>query len=148
MMDIKTVTNYIAYHIHTPNQFDWSIGKSYDTALVCRPVLPCGFKQCIEDIAELTRENINPNLPSRNHCIYVSKKEYGRYWYNYFEKRNKLQPIVYKLKLTGKLFWTYADYLKAERYWLPNKVDKPQEHEGLFEGTYTIVDQCDIAEFL
>lgn len=146
MTDIQTVTNYIAYHIHTPNRFEWSVGKSYDTASICRPLLPCGFKQRIEEIAEQTRACINPNLPSRNHCIFVSKKEYVHYWYNYFKKRGH-RPIIYKLELTGKLFWTYADYLKAERYWRPNNVNKPQEHEGLFEGTYTVVAQCDITEF-
>ncbi len=146
--NMGTVKDYTAYYVHKPYQYKLKIGECYDTSSICRPILPCGFKQWVEEIAEQTRIKINNNLPSRHHCLFVCDREHVRYWYNYFEKRNRnIRLIIYEVKLSGKLFWTYADYLRPERYWEPNNLEPPLEREGLFDGRYCIVRQCDYTEF-
>ena len=147
LSDMKQVTDYVAYHICDPQVNGWKVGEIYNTSAIARP-LPIGnFKRCIEEAAEIQRININSDLPSRAHCLVVCRKEDVSYWYAYFQKRNITAKLtVFKVKLTGKLLWTHADYLQLTQYWEPEAFS-PQEPEGLFEGEYIIDSICNLQDF-
>ena len=147
MSNPKTVEEYIAYHIYIPTpKYKLNKGGVYHTNTINRDFSNCGAeKQKAEYVAESKREG---KLPSRKTCLFVCDFPNVRYWYNYFEKHiaNGRPVCVCRLKLTGLLFWTYADYFTMEAYWNPD--EKPIEREGLFEGEYEVVDICNIDEFL
>ena len=137
MSNPKTVEGYIAYHIYIPTpEYELKKGCVYDTSSINRDFTNCCIeKQKAEYVAESKRDK---QLPSRKTCLYVCDFPNVRYWYNYFEKYiAKGRPtLICRLKLTGSLFWTYADYFTMEAYWNPN--DSPIEKEGLFEGKYEV----------
>ena len=149
-LGLNSVTNHTAYHIYVENRFyKLDVGETYDTKNLPERILLCGHKKCMETLAESIRSATNPRLPSRLHCLYVCDESSVRYWYNYFQKRNQrwTRPIIYELQLTGQLFGTYAEYLEIPYYWEPTAEFNPSHKEGLFEGLYKVIRECDIAEF-
>ena len=147
LSDMEQVTNYEAYHVCDPRSNGWKVGETYNTSTITRPLPKKDFKRCIEEAAEIQRKSINPHLPSRINCLFVCRKENVHYWYNYFQKRHQEVALtIFKVKLTGNLLWTYADYLQLTQYWEP-KTFSVQEPEGLFEGEYIIDSICDFQDF-
>lgn len=144
---MEQVNSYEAYHISDDR---YQEGMILNTERINRSFDDNEYKKQIEREAECARVNLDSNLPSRKHCLFVCKKEDVRYWFNYIEKRRNKQCFIYKIKLDGNLLWTYADYLsndKYEEYWHPSVELKFREHEGLFVGDYTIISKCNIEEF-
>lgn len=150
-LGLSKVDGCEVYHITT---LLYEIEKEYDTTEHCDRKYDNGYKIRIENAAENIRKGLNHNLdftyPSRYQCLYVCKKEYVRYWYNYIQKRRGVALRVYKIKLMGTLLWTYADWLRQNEYsdyWHAKENDNFQEHEGLFEGKYKFLSEHRIDEF-
>ncbi|MBR2452087.1 MAG: hypothetical protein IKB37_02810 [Rikenellaceae bacterium] len=137
MSNPQNVEEYIAYHIYIPTlEYQLKKGESYCTDSISRNFsISCSEKQKAEDVVERVRGD---NMPSRRTCLFVCDFPNVRYWYNYFEKHiaKGRSILICRLKLTGLLFWTYADYFTMEAYWNPDL--PPIEREGLFEGKYEV----------
>lgn len=97
---------------------------------------------------EQTRMQINRDLPSRWHCIWLSDEEHLPYWEK--EVHNKSYQIV-KLKLNGKLFAGDAHWVEkqpsplakvreyANHYW-NGDIFRPGKKEYLFEGVAEVIE--------
>ena len=142
MSNPKTVEEYIAYHIYIPTpEYKLDKGGVYHTNTINRDFSNCDVeKQKAEDVVESVRVG---NMPSRKTCLFVCDFPNVRYWYKYFEKHiaKGRTILICRLKLTGLLFWTYADYFTMEAYWNPD--ESPIEREGLFEGKYEVEEVYD-----
>ena len=149
-LGLHTVDGEKVYHL-TDKVLE--IEKVYDTKGIKREVTEGSDKYHIELIAEKSRVASNMTLlngieyPSRYTCLYVCDKEFVQVWYRHLVKWRKRQFRVYEISLTGVLLGTYADYLKAEMYWEASPQPTLNEKEGLFEGTYKVIRECDINEF-
>ena len=147
-LGLHTVNGKIAYHITDEVLV---IGKVYDTKDIDRQIGEGSDKFYIEKVAEIYRisqRNIhNKDYPSRYSSLFVCDEEFVYYWYYYFFNRVGKTLRIYQVELEGELLGTYADYLKADMYWEPTAQFDLQEKEGVFEGEYKIVKQCDINEF-
>ncbi|MBU1011366.1 MAG: DUF2441 domain-containing protein [Bacteroidetes bacterium] len=102
-----------------------------------------------ETIFEFIRKEINPQLPSRQSCIWITETiEDLRKWSDMFKC-----PTILKLKLNGKIHKTsgkfidiiqnrdlYTARLNATEYWR-GKYNDRDEIEFLFEGNFEIVDK-------
>ena len=146
-LGLHNVENREVYHI-TDRVLE--IGTPLYTKDINREIDEGTDKYYIERVAEIYRNSQNAIdrtiYPSRYTCLFVCEEEFVRYWYYYFTKRpcnaNKTFRI-YKVRLTGRLFGSYADYLKADMYWNPNGKFDLVEKEGLFEGEYEVEEVYD-----
>jgi hypothetical protein len=149
-LGIETVEDTIEYHISTATI---ACGQKYltsDIHMYKQNVLDCDYKGHIENIAENDRNTllaIGRSLPSRSNCLFVCKKEFVKYWYTYFKKRNKLCPQIYELKVNGTILWTYVEFLRSLIYWDIGTLTRLHEHEGLFEGEYEVIGTGNIDDF-
>lgn len=97
---------------------------------------------------EQTRMQINRDLPSRWHCVWLSDEEELSYWKA--KVHNQKYQIV-KLKLNGKLFTGDAHWLEkqpcplsevreyAKHYW-NGDFFRHSKKEYLFEGTAEVIE--------
>ena len=113
--------------------------------------------QTVNDDAMITRELMfeevrkeeYTDLPSRLKCLYVCKtKKEMNDWINIFNKTNKKDFQLLKLKLTGKIFVGDASFIlrqnislnrkkeQAKMYWSGKKKDNINEY--LFVGTAVV----------
>ena len=147
-LGLHQVDDFTVYHISSRV---YNINETYYTTEIEREYDECSEKKWIERLAERWRNTINygmrNKLPSRYSCLFVCEYENVWYWWKHIREYRQVIPHVYKLKVTGKLFGTYADYLKQDRYWRPNEKLVLTEKEGLFEGKFVITDICDIDVF-
>lgn len=148
-LGLHCVVDFIAYHI---TDTSLNIGEEYDTSNINRGFYGCGSKYCAENLAEEYRISMQDflgySLPSRLNSLFVCEQEYVNYWYRHMLKNRRVSRVqIYKVKLTGNLFGTFADYLKFDKYWNPQSQYSPQEKEGLFDGKYIIEDICNIGDF-
>ena len=145
------VKDFTVYHVYIPNKFyDIKIGDINYTKDLPSRRYSCGYKSCIENSAEEERERCFPNYPSRLQCLFVCNKQYVKYWFNYFQKRNQkcgIFPQIYELQVSGEIYWSYAELLRSNVYWNINILQNLQEHEGLLEGEYTVIRKCQPYEF-
>lgn len=147
-LGLHNVENKVIYHI-TDRVLE--IGTTLYTKDINREIDEGTDKYYIERVAEMYRKSQNAidgtAYPSRYTCLFVCEKEFVQYWLNKLEKNRQRKHRVYKVKLNGVLFGTYADYLKAEMHWTPNAQFDLEEKEGLFDGEYEIVEECNRNDF-
>lgn len=148
-LGLHSVADFIAYHI---SDVSLDIGEEHDTSNIHRGFHDCGSKHCAENLAEKYRismqDILGHSLPSRLNSLFVCEREYVNYWYRHILKNRSVSRVqIYKVRLTGDLFGTFADYLKFDKYWDPQNQYLPQEKEGLFEGKYIVEDICNINDF-
>lgn len=142
---MEQVKNYTAYHI---SHEYYESGRIFNTKSIRRTYDGDNqYKKSIEVIAEEDRRILGPNLPSREKCLFVCEYNDVHYWYNYILKRRRCLLHIYKIKLSGSLLWTYAEYLRTTQYWKPTNPMNLVEHEGLFIGQYEIISECNIDDF-
>ncbi len=146
-LGLHNVEKFKAYHI---SMHHLNLGDTYNTSNIER-IIGNGDKACIEKLAEKTRKAVivrkRLDFPSRETCLFVCEHKDVEYWYNHIQKNRKIRLCIYELMLTGKLFGTYSDYLKYEKYWCPKEYLPRLEKEGLFEGEYKIIKECNILDF-
>lgn len=103
-----------------------------------------------ELLLELARLKINPNLPSRQKCMWLTDIESLPYWsYNF----GRMPHAIYKLDVDGNIFES-ADHLlpnpnethsvmmeQAEKYWQPthNDLRRMTDREYLLEGQVRVL---------
>lgn len=142
-LGLHNVENKEVYHI-TDRVLE--VGETCNTNVINREIDENTDKYYIERVAEIYRNSQNAIdrtiYPSRYTCLFVCEKEFVQYWLNKLEKNRQRKHRIYKVKLNGVLFGTYADYLKAEMHWTPNAQFDLEEKEGLFDGEYEIVEEC------
>jgi hypothetical protein len=118
-----------------------------------RNILSEYLKLTREWVFEEVRREFFPNLPSRHRCLWVipDDTEAIRYWWRTMGKTGE----ILKLELTGKIYRTNQQYLKATtasldqirmnafKYWSGASGDNPAEDEYLFEGFAKVLDVVD-----
>ncbi|MGO4500064.1 DUF2441 domain-containing protein [Paenibacillus sp. 2RAB27] len=102
-----------------------------------------------EYLFEIERMQIDPELPSRFNCLFVTDWDGLTYWKPILE--NNESPTIYKLSLTGRIHKAHDKYvrlntlsqaynhLQAWKYWTGVDVDQ-QGYEYLFEGKAEVLE--------
>lgn len=108
-------------------------------------------------IRELVYEEIRlkyfPDLPSRQHCIWLCKRENLEIWLNEL-RGNPLE--ICKVKVTGNIHECYEGALdntninymllceKAKKYWKGECIGNPEAKEYLLEGKVEVIEKISI----
>ena len=100
-----------------------------------------------EYIFELERVNINPKLPSRFKCLFLTDKEHIEFWKHQLGLSN--EHSFYELSVTGVIHKANQKFLEtdtksqkhyhelARKYWNGDEANE-EGYEYLFEGSATV----------
>lgn len=113
-----------------------------------------------ELVFEKVRKEQFSDLPSRQKCLYVMPEDYEtiNYWWNRLPAEEKGDRVLFKLKLTGKIFkanqqfvcTTYESVSRIKElsvlYWSGTPGVRDIEDEYLFVGNVVVEEIIDLRE--
>jgi len=139
------VENKVYYHICVYPEFELNPFQDYNTEDIHRTFELCKpEKKLLEAQLEKYRKQHCPEMSSRMNCLYVCRECQVENWLKNLIGRSGNGYKIFKVSITGDIFWTNVDELESpENYW--NGCDEVDERcivEGLFIGTYRVLENC------
>lgn len=114
----------------------------------------CGMNIFMRELSlEETRRQKYPNLPSRNHSIWLCDTNGLDFWKDKISNYGKIPVDLYKVSVTGNLFKSsdelFPSYCsnfetnlkEAENYWNAENITEEKKVEYLFQGKLKVLEK-------